>query len=228
MKPAPRPNASHEVPILLVLPSRASVGTAMREILADRDVRQIAWPPLWSFEDAGIDLCNASPNIRSLDFDALDEVVGALGRACDQAALARLVARRWREVEERVRDWYLQRGVMRTMAGAFRMGPPTVSLPPPPAFVRDRIFEHPLRIEYRLLREGESTPPRLAPAEEATLVWHPFDPSGHASRLEHGLEPGDGPLLECFAYQAGRARHRVLFDRVAAAGAGRQVHDPLE
>lgn len=216
---------SHENPILLLLPAHTSVAEGITTLLADADVRHVHYPALWFLDDTGVDLAAALPKTRAIDASTLPTVVDALHRICNEEALRALVLRRWREVDERVRDYYLKRSTLQSFAAIFKFGTPSIERDPPPEFRHDRIYENPFSIAYRIARGDEARNIR-APAEEATLSYHPFDPQGATARTEAGLEAGTGAVLEIFAYAQGRARHRELAERVARSQPGWQVHDP--
>lgn len=220
-------NASHESPLLILLPPNASAVDGIRTLLADDDMRHVHYPPLWCLDGAGVDLAAALPRVKTIDHETLGDVIDALHRVCDDQALDALVARRWREVDERVRDYYLQRSTLKTMAAILRMGTPSLAQKPPDAFRRDRIYENAFSIAYRLAREPNAPWDPRAPLEEGTLSYHPFDPSGGVARVEANLESGTGPVLELFAYDAGRAGHRAFAERVARGQRGWRVVDPL-
>ena len=220
-------NASHELPILVLLPPGLPVVEGMRALLDDADVRHVHYPPLWCLDGAGIDLAAALPRVKTIDRESLADVIDALHRVCDEQALSELVARRWGEVDERVRDWYLKRSTLQTMASILRFGTPSIDQTPPPAFRNDRVYENAFSIAYRLTREPDTAWNPRAPAEEATLSYHPFDPLGQVARSEAGLEVGSGPVLELFAYEAGRDAHRAFAERVARSRAGWRVVDPV-
>ena len=217
-------SASHETPILLLLPDGASVPDALRALLDDPEVRHVSYPPLWCLDEAGIDLPAALPQVRSISPTTLHDVFDALKRLCTEEALENLVRRQWRAIDERVRDFYLRRSTLQTVAAILKMGTPSIHRDPPAAFRRDRIYEQGLSIEYRLSAGGPFDP--HAPAQEGTVTARPFDPQGVVVRAEAGLSEGQGPVLELFAYDTGRARHRALAQRVARAHPGWQVFDP--
>ncbi|MDA1194706.1 MAG: hypothetical protein O2894_05935 [Planctomycetota bacterium] len=210
------PGLSHEQPFFLVLPAGARVEAELPRLVADPAIRHHALPALWALDRAGVDLPRALPECHALTLGSLEEVLGTLIRLCDVDALDRLVRATWAEADERVRHHYLSLGVTATMAMAFRMGTPTIEREPPATFVRDRIIECSFEVQYRLEREREPTDWR-APAHEGSLSVQPFDIAGRAPRLEAGIEPGQGPLIEIFAYEQGRERHRAHWQAVADA-----------
>jgi hypothetical protein len=211
--------------MLLVLPPEVRVEAVLPGLLADPAIRHYALPPLWALDGAGVDLPAAMPACRSVTLETLEDVVGTLVRLCDEAQLDRLVRRVWGEVDERVRQYYLQLGIGRTLATIFKAAPATVQREPPESFRRDRIHENAFEIQYRLAQVGEAGDAR-APAHEGSLVLYPFDPSDLAGRSEHGAEPGAGAVLEVFAYASGRAQHRQHWQMVAARERW-QLVDPL-
>jgi hypothetical protein len=216
---------SHEAPILLVLGRGDGPAEAFRALLAHPDVAAFALPAVWALEAAGADLTEAIPGVRHASPENLDEVLDALVRILDAGALDRLVQRTWREVDERVRAFYLERGALEVMASALRVARPSRDLPPPESFRDDRVHEHAFAMEYRLRRLSGPRDPG-APAEEGSLVFYPFDPADLEGRREAGLEEGPEATLEVFAYAAGRARHRAVLEDVAARR-GWRVVDPL-
>lgn len=218
---------SHETPILLLLPPRTTVAAGFATVLTRPEVRHVAWPPLWHLDGHGLDLAAALPDVTTLDLGTLPRVLDALARLAGPEALDAYVARRWREVDARVRDHYLQRSALAVIAGAFGMGTGTRDQAPPPEFRRDRIFEAALPVAYRLARDDEGPWDAQAPPEEGTIGFHPFDAHGHAARAEAGLEEGEGPVLELYAYEGGRHRHRAFAEQLAATQPGWRVVDPL-
>ncbi len=204
---------SHEQPILLILPAEVPVESALPRLLADEGIQHVAFPPLWALDRAGVDLAAALPGRRSVDLESLEDVLGTLIRLCDREQLDRLVAETWAQVDERVRQHYLDLGVGAAFATIFKLGPRTKDREAPPSFVRDRIAECGFEIQYRLPADGDFE--WTAPAQEGTLTVYPFDPAGAASREEAGAEPGSGAAIEIFAYESGRARHRDYWLGVA-------------
>ncbi len=207
---------SHEQPLLLVLPADVAVEAALPELLTAPEILHLALPPLWALDKAGVDLPAALPDCKGATLDTLEDVLGTLLRLCDDALLRQLVQRTWLTAEERVRQHYLQLGVGQTMAMIFKAGPKTRDREPPAEFIRDRIIENGYEIQYRLAPEGD-VPDWRAPPHEGTLTIYPFDPAAAASRKEAGVGPGSGAVLEIFAYEAGRDRHRDYWRRVASA-----------
>lgn len=218
-------SVSHETPVLVLLPPLTPVEAGIRALLADDEVRHVHYPPLWCLDAAGINLAAALPRVKSIDAESLGTVLEALHRICDETALDQLVARSWQAVDERVRDYYLRRSTLKTMASIFRMGTPSRQQAAPASFRNDRIYENGFSIEYRLAAGEGALDPR-APAEEGTLAYHPFDPTGAVARAEAGISTGSGPALELFAYAAGRPRHRAFAERVARQHAGWTVFEP--
>lgn len=216
---------SHEVPILLALPPEVRVEADLPRLLDDPGLRHYALPPLWALDAAGVDLPAALPRCRCVTRETLEEVVGTLLRLCDHACLEALVRRTWLEVDEHVRQHYLELGIAQAMAAIFRVTPRSTQREPPEAFRRDRIHEHGFEIQYRLAAGEEAVDPR-APSHEGSLVLYPFDPANFEARREYGLGAGSGAVLEVFAYAGGRARHRAWWQAVGARE-GWQVVDPL-
>jgi hypothetical protein len=207
---------SHESPLLLVLDGGATAADGIRAVLAHKDVDCWSLPPPWVLERAGIDLPSALPGLGQLSLDNLDGVLEALLARCHADHLDALVAHLWREADERVRTWYLERGALETLASIVRLKPRASELDPPPAFVQDRIHEHAFVVEYRLVDAGALDTP-TAPPGEGSLVLYPFDPPNAAARVETGLAAGSEVILEAFAYESGRERHRVVLEAVAEA-----------
>lgn len=213
---------SHETPILLILPAEIQVEAALPELLAADSIRQVAFPPLWVLDRVGVDLPAALPAVRQVTLESLEEVLGTLIRLCDDSQLDTLVRRMWQEVDERVRQHYLGLGVGAAMASLLKVGVDTRAKEPPPSFVRDRIAESGFEVQYRLAPEAEAPGDAggfdwTAPPHEGSLTVYPFDPAGAATRAEAGVEAGSGAVLEIFAYEAGRARHRAYWQAVAEA-----------
>ena len=65
----------------------------------------------------------------------------------------------------------------------------------------------------------------LAPAEEASLVLYPFDPTNAEARREADLGAGSEAVLEVFAYDDARPRHRAVLEDVSRT-TGWRVVDP--
>lgn len=218
------PGPSHETPILLLLPEGTPLAQGLAAVLDRPEVRQIAWPAPWQLDEHGLDLCTAQPDLASIDRSTLDRAVQAWLDLARPEALDAHVARQWHAVDERVRDHYLGRSALAVLAGAFKMGAATGTYAPPAAFRRDRVFEASVPFSYRLAREPGEHDAR-APAEEATLSFHPYDPDGVEARNEAGLDAGRGPVLEIYAYASGRRRHLELAQAVARAQGGWRVID---
>ena len=213
---------SHETPILLILPADAPVEAELPRLLGEAGIRHVAFPPLWVLDRVGVDLPAALPEVRQVTLDTLEDVLGTLIRLCDDTQLDQLVRRMWQSVDERVRQHYLGLGVGAAMASLLKVGVDTRAKEPPPAFVRDRIAESGFEVQYRLAPEGE-IPDEVgdfdwtAPPHEGSIAVYPFDPAGAATRAEAGIEAGSGAVLEIFAYEAGRTRHRTYWQGVADA-----------
>jgi hypothetical protein len=217
---------SHERPLFVVLPSPDAVGEALVAFLSSDEVRAFALPALWDLAQGGLDPLRALPGVRRLDLDNLPRVVSWLLEHATPAALARHAEATWAEVPDRVREYFLKRSVLATLGGIFRVGKPASSFPPPPSFVADRVHEARFEVAYRLERLPGAASPPAAPPEEASLVLYPFDPRNAEGRAEAGLEPnGPEAVLEAFAYEAGRARHRAFLESVAGPR-GWRVADP--
>ena len=220
MKEAP----SHERPILLLVNSPADVAGVMARFLQQDEVRYVQLPSPWVLEEAGVGPEAMLGSARSLSLDALGDVVDGLRRVCDSNQLEQACRLMWPRLPEAVRDYYLERGTLKTMAAIFKLAPASKQVAPPASFHADRAKAWALPFEYRLAREGEAIPG--APAEEATLTWYPFDPTNAAARADASLDAGSETILEVFAYESGRARHRALVQAFAAREGLRMI-DPL-
>ena len=207
-----------------MLPPSSRVEQVLPRLLADPEIRHIAFPPVWVLDKAGIDLPAAAPELRTITLDSLTQALETLLRLCDESRLDRLVSQTWQEVDERVRQHYLGLSVAQSFAQIFKVGPPSGQRPPPPAFRRDRIHENGFEVQYRLAPE-EGARDLRAPPEEGSITLYPFDPSNQEARREAGLDPEDGAVLEIFAYESGRSRHRVFWEGAAARQGGR-LADP--
>ncbi len=214
----------HEEPLLVVLPEDARAGEALARFIAHDAVRQYQLPSPWALDLAGVDLPATRPNMKTIDAANLEEVVDVVTRICDDRALDALVARLWREAEEVVRDFYLQRTTMQTFAAIFKMGKRTIDIDPPPEFRADRIHDNGFEVQYRIAPDDAPHQP-LAPTQEGSLVYYPFDPSNTAARTEAGLGEGTSVVLEAFAYERARDRHRGVFERIGREY-GWRVIDP--
>ncbi|MDF1700080.1 MAG: hypothetical protein P1V36_02835 [Planctomycetota bacterium] len=214
---------SHETPILLILSPDARVEAELPGLLADPGIRHVAFPPLWALDKAGVDLAEALPGCRSVSLETLEEVLGTLIRLCDAGQLDALVRKTWQQVDERVRHHYLELGAGSALASLLKLGKNTRAIEPPPMFVRDRVAENGFDVQYRL-EAGAEPFDWTAPAHEGTLTVFPFDPAGAATREEQGVGAGSGTVIEVFAYNAGRERHRAYWQGVADAK-GWTLHD---
>ena len=126
------------------------------------------------------------------------------------------------EREMRVRPFIPNRPA--ALASLLKIGRNTKAEPPPPSFVRDRIAENGFEVQYRFPPDGDDFD-WTAPPHEGTLTVYPFDPAGAATREEAGVPAGSGTVIEIFAYNDGRERHRVHWQRVADAR-GWTLYDP--
>ena len=135
-----------------------------------------------------------------------------------------MVARAWREVPPSVREYYLDRSALRTVASLFGIGARNSEVDPPERFWRDQRLLHTFSVQYRLPHVGDAT--SQAPAHEGTLVYYPFDPVGRGRRPD-GVDLGPGVLLEGFAYAEGRADHRAAY-QAHGAPRGWSIADPRE
>lgn len=219
------PTPSHEIPIYVELPVGADTGAEIVRFLDDPRVRHYALPPMWQFERVGFDMGSAMPEVASLTRENLPRFLEDLTLLCDAQALDRFVHRLWHDVEESVRDHYLQRGTLETMASIFKMGPKSTQLAPPPQFRIDRIHDNGFEVQYRLAPDAAVSEAGETP-EEGSLMYYPFDPANAAGRSEGGVGEGSGAVIEAFAYDVARDQHRDLLTSVGA-GAGWRVVDPL-
>ena len=216
----------HERALLLVLKERDAPADAFLALLEHPDVRMHSWPAPWTFEKAGVDLPGALPDLETIDRERLPQVLEVLLRLHTPEVLDTLVTNVWRSVDERVRAFFLRRPVFATFASTVGMAPKSRDVAPPEEFVAGQVIVHRFEMEYRLGVEGEASDP-VAPAEEGSLVLYPFDPANAAARKEADLPDGEAPVLEAFAYGAGRTRHRRVLEDIAHAR-GWQVIDTAE
>ena len=216
----------HEQALLLVLKERDAPADAFLALLEHPDVRMHQWPAPWAFERAGIDLPAALPDLETITKERLPQVLEVLLRLHTREALDALVTQTWREVDERIRAWFLRRPALSVFASTVGMAPKSKELPAPQEFVTGQIVIHRFEMEYRLAPGDEPSDP-VAPAEEGSLVLYPFDPANAAARKEAKLSDGTAPILEAFAYGVGRDRHRQVLEDVAHAR-GWQVIDTGE
>ena len=220
---------SHERPILLLVPGPAGVAEALRALLTHVEVRAYALPAVWDLSFGTVDAMKGLPRVPRLDLENLPHVVRYLADAATPEALDAWLSRTWQEIHDRVRQWYLKRGAIAVLGSLFKVGKPSSAYPPPAAFRSDRVHAARLEATYRLhVVPGAVTDP-VAPAEEASVAWYPFDPRDAEGRSDAGL-PADGPewVLEVFAYEAGRARHLRVLSAVAATSGWRVVDTPAE
>ncbi len=217
---------SHERPILLLVPGPEAVAEAFRAILSHVEVRAYALPAVWDLSFGSVDVLKGLPRVPRLDLENLSDVVRYLVGAATPAALDAWLDRTWQEIHDRVRQWYLKRGALSVLGSLFKVGKPSSSYPPPPAFRSDRVHAAKLEATYRLHVVGGTVTDTVAPAEEASVAFYPFDARDAEGRVDAGL-PVDGreAVLEVFAYEAGRERHRRLLEAVAGAHAGWRVVD---
>jgi hypothetical protein len=218
------PIPSHESPILVVLKHGERPGEALRTLLAHPVIAHHVLPPMWALEREGIDLVGALPEVRSVTLETLPRVTEALVRLATPEVLDGVVERMWGAVDEQVRLYYLKRPLGATLAAMFRFGPKAVEVAPPPQFREDRIHDASFEIQYRIERAGGPHDP-LAPEEEASVVLYPFDPANASARREASLGEGTETVLEVFAYESSRARHREALDSVART-TGWRIVDP--
>lgn len=216
----------HERALLLVLKDGSHPAEAFEALLDHPEVRAWQLPPLWALDHAGIDLIGARPQLGSIRRENLRETLDALLALADEAALERLSARLWREVEEPVRQFYLNRSFGGVFASMMKMAPSSRDLPPSAGFKQAQVFLNRFEMEYRLDRPVGQAPEPTAPPEEGSLVLYPFDVRDTYARGEVGLPEGGGPTLEVFAYAGGRERHTRVFEDLAR-GHGWHVLDPV-
>lgn len=216
----------HERALLLVLMPNDPVSDAFLALLDHPDVVAWSWPAPWTSDRAGVDLLAAMPDLRTITREHLERILDVLVRLHTPEVLDRLAREVWSVTDERVRGFFLKRPVLGTFASIFHLAPKSAELPPPPDFVEGQVFAHGFTMEYRL-RRGDEPPNPVAPPEEGSLVFYPFDVANSAARREAHLPEGRGPVLEAFAYGAARDRHRQVFDDIAH-GRGWQVVDAAE
>lgn len=214
----------HERALLLVLGEGDRPADAFLALLDHPDVVAYALPAPWAFERAGVDLLEAMPDLETLTRENLPEALDTLVRLHDAPTLEAVVRKTWLEAEEQVRAFFLQRSVLSTFAGIFRFGPRTREVPPPPVFVEEQIYIHKCELVYRI-RRGPEPRPIVAPPEEGSLVFYPFDVANAAVRRDVGLGEGNAPVLEAYAFAPARDQHRRILEEVAA-GKGWRVVDP--
>ena len=208
---------AHETPIFLLLPPGTPAAAGILALLSDEAVQHVAWPALWCMDKLGIDLAARVPGVRAIDDATLPRVLEALQAAADEEALDAYTARVWRTIPEKVRDFYLGRSAMSAFAASLRLGSSSRNRPAPDAFRRDRVYDASFQVAYRLARAPGAWEP-TAPAEEGTVSFYPFDPTGLQARVDANVERSDVPagvLLELYGYAAGRDRHVALAERVA-------------
>ena len=213
---------SHEEPLLVILPPGTSAGEELAAFAASPAVASFHLPPPWAFESIGLAADTWLAGARTCSLEALPDHLARLTACCDDTMRESMVRQGWLTAPESVRDFYLGRGAFKTFAAIFKMAPSTRSEAPPEVFRKELALQHGFAVEYRLPAEGDDVH-RSAPAEEASLVYYPFDPKGEG-RDELKTRTG-GVVLEAFAYAEGRAQHaKVLTDFGAARGW--QVVDP--
>lgn len=217
---------SHERAIFLVLPEGVTAARAFALALRHAEVRAFALPAPWELAWGPVDVLRDVPSIATIDLDAFEPLFAYFARAGTPAALETLVERTWVEIPERVRQYWLGRGALSILAGVFRLGPRSGEVAPPAGFREDRRVVARFEATYRLHAVAGSRSDPVAPAEEGSLVVYPFDVRNLGSRAEAGLPPeGRETIVEVFAYEAGRERHRRWLESVAAS-LGARVLDP--
>lgn len=215
----------HERALLLVLKDGEAPADAFEALLAHPDVAAYQLPAPWAFEPAGVDLLAAMPDIGAITRERLPEILDVLVRLYTPEVLSAHCQSLWRGTSEQVRSYFLHRTLGATIAGIVRLGPKTIELPPPENFVQEQVYTQRFELQYRLHPEGERTE-MAAPAEEGSLVLYPFDVANREARTEAKLGEGAGPVLEAFAYTAGRARHRRVLEEVAHGRGWRVAESP--
>lgn len=213
----------HERALLLVLKDGAHPAEAFEALLAHPEVRAWQLPPLWTWDHAGLDVIAARPQLGSIRADNLRDALDALLALADEPALERLSVSLWRQVDEQVRQFYLQRPLVGVLASMVKLGPSSRDVPPSDGFKQAQVFLNRFEMEYRLDRPAGEPAQPTAPQEEGSLVLYPFDVRDRYARREVGLGEGTGPVLEVFAYASGRDRHRRVFEEIAAARGWRVV-----
>jgi hypothetical protein len=222
------PVPSHERPIFVVLPSAAAVADAFLAVLSSSEVRAFALPPVWELDFGGADPIARLAGVRRLELENLARAIAWCLEVATPERFEASLARDWAELPDGVREFFLKRSAVATFAALLKVGKPSRAFAPPPSFATDRVRAARFEAAYRLEREAGTRPSDPAPAEEASLVLYPFDVLGRTSREEAGLAAGGSEaVLEAFAYEAGRARHRAFLAR-ALAGLRAKVVDPLD
>lgn len=217
---------SHERAIFLVLPKGASAADAFRRVLTNEEVRAYDLPALWDVAWGSLDALRDVPSIATIDLASLDALFAYFARAGTPEALDAFVTRSWSEIPDRVREYWLGRGALTIMAGLFRLGPKAKDVSPPPGFRTDRRAFARFEATYRLHALPGAHADPVAPSEEGSLVVYPFDARNVGARAEAGLVPDGGEtIVELFAYEEGRDRHRRVLGSVAAS-LGARVLDP--
>ena len=173
---------THEDPLLVLLPPGTDPGAEIRAFLEHPLVGHFVLPPMWALDRADVDLPDALPQVPTVTADNLSEVLDTLTRICDEAALDRLVQATWRRVDEMVRDFYLKRSTLQTFAAIFKLSAKSIDREPPAQFRTDRIHDHGFETQYRLADRGDLEGSFLAPPEEGSLVYYPFDPENAGAR----------------------------------------------
>jgi hypothetical protein len=215
---------SHEDPILIVLPEGADVGAELASFVAGRPVTSYQLPEPWAFESAGIGPEVLLGSEKTLRASELPEVLRRLTANCDGDHLTRMVARAWRDAPPSVREYYLDRSALQTVASLFGIGARNAEVEAPERFWSDQKLLHYFTVQYRLA--SSDVPDPQAPAHEGSLAYYPFDALGKGRRPE-GADLGPGVLLEGFAYAAGRQEHRAAYEAHGTAR-GWRVVDPRE
>ena len=122
---------SHERPILLLVPGPDAVAEAFRALLTHVEVRAYGLPAVWNLSFGPVDALKGLPRVPRLDLDNLPDVVRYLVGAATPGALDAWLDRTWREIHDRVRQWYLKRGAFSVLGSLFKLGKPSAEYPPP-------------------------------------------------------------------------------------------------
>lgn len=212
--------------MFLVLPPGVSPAAAFVAVLTHQEVRAHAFPALWDLAVGAIDPLRDVPSVSTVTLDALDDLFAYFARVGTPEALDALVTRMWAEIPDRVREYWLGRGAFSVLKGIFRVGPRAADVAPPATFRADRRANARFEATYRLHDVPGTRSDPYAPNEEGSLVLYPYDVRNVEARAEAGLSAsGAESIVEVFAYEAGRARHRRFLESVAPL-LGARVLDP--
>lgn len=207
----------HERALVLALKPDAHPAEAFEALLEHPDVRAWQLPAPWAFEPSGLDLLEARPRLGGIERATLREALDGLLALATPEALDGLTEREWHAVPEPVRQFYLKRSAGTVVASILRLAPKSAAETPPAAFRQVQVFFARFEMEYRLDRRDDEPRAMHAPPEEGSLILYPFDVENGAMRQALGLPEQGGAVLEAFAYEGGRERHRRVFEDVAAS-----------